>query len=80
FVLQIIHKWVDALSPGVQHSNHSFIIKTECRMIWCVFHLCDYWPWLLWRALSYDLEGWRSLLVATQLAQQHCRGLFCGPL
>ena len=49
-------------------------------MIWCVFHLCDYWPWLLWRALSYDLEGWRSLMVATQLAQQHCRGLFCGPL
>lgn len=49
-------------------------------MIWCVFHLCDYWPWLLWRALSYDLEGWRSLLVATQLAQQHFRGLFCGPV
>lgn len=47
-------------------------------MIWCVFHLCDYWPWLLWRALSYDLEGWRSLLVATQLAQQHCRGYSAG--
>jgi len=49
-------------------------------MIWFVSHLYYHWLWLLWRALFYDLEGWRSLLVATQLGQQHCLRLFCGPL
>ena len=45
-----------------------------------VFHLYYYSLWVLWRALSYDLEGWRGLLVATHLVQQDCLGLFCGPL
>lgn len=49
-------------------------------MIWFVLHLSCYGWWLLWRALSYDLEGWRRLLVATHLTEQHCLGLFCGPL
>ncbi|MBV4482166.1 hypothetical protein [Pseudomonas khavaziana] len=38
------------------------------------------WLWLIWQVLFYDFEGWRTLLVATHLAQQHCLGLFCGPL
>jgi hypothetical protein len=49
-------------------------------MIWFVFHLYYHWLWLLWRALFYDLEGGRSLLVAAQLGQQRCLRLFCGPL
>lgn len=36
--------------------------------------------WLVWQALSYDVEGWHTLLVATHLSEQQCLALFCGPL
>jgi hypothetical protein len=49
-------------------------------LTWVVFHHSYLWLWLVWQALSYDLEGWRTLLVATHLAQQQCLRLFCGPL
>jgi hypothetical protein len=50
-------------------------------LTWVVFQLSYLWLWLwLWQVLSYGLEGWRTLLVATHLAQQHCLQLFCGPL
>jgi hypothetical protein len=49
-----------------------------------VFQLSYLWlvwlVWLVWQVLSYDLEGWRTLLVANHLAQQQCLQLFCGPL
>ena len=49
-------------------------------LTWVVFQLSYLWLWLVWQVLSYDLEGWRTLLVATHLAQQQCLQLFCGPL
>ncbi|WP_460146019.1 hypothetical protein [Pseudomonas sp. S2_A02] len=36
------------------------------------------WLWLVWQVLSYDFEGWRTLLVATHLAQQQCLQLLPG--
>ena len=45
-----------------------------------VFQLSYLWLWLVWQVLSYDLEGWRTLLVATHLAQRQCLQLFCGLL
>jgi hypothetical protein len=49
-------------------------------LTWVVFQLSYLWLWLVWQVLSYDLAGWRTLLVATHLAQQQCLQLFCGPL
>ena len=49
-------------------------------LTWVVFQLSYLWLWLVWQVLSYDLEGWRTLLVATHLAQRQCLQLFCGLL